>query len=290
MKTSSNLSKICFGCEALGGTDWGKVDVKQIKDAIRYAIELGVNSFDTAGVYGLGLSEERLCEALGSKRHDLLLVTKGGLSWKENESGSRAIIYKNSSRIAIEHDILSSLRRLKIERIPIFFIHWPDPNTAFQETFECLNEMRHKGRIQFVGCSNFSLEALEESIQYCKIDYVQIPINLLYQDQYWKIFEFCSNHDIKIFGYNVLASGILTGKYSAKSKFGENDRRSRSEDFKKYINLYEKKKLQIHKELRLRGLSMTQLAISQIFDQCQLEAAIVGIKSKKQLDDIKIFI
>ena len=119
------LSSICFGCEPLGGTDNGDFDLKSLSKAIDIAIDLGINFFDTAGVYGLGLSEERLTKILGKRRHNLVIATKGGLSWKKNNLG-RAVVVKDCSSFAIRRDVESSLSRLKLETLPIFFVHWPD--------------------------------------------------------------------------------------------------------------------------------------------------------------------
>ena len=81
-----NFSKICFGCEPLGGFNWGNVNLRQIEKAISISIDSGVNFFDTADVYGLGLSEKRLSRILGEKRHDMIIATKGGVSWKKKGS------------------------------------------------------------------------------------------------------------------------------------------------------------------------------------------------------------
>lgn len=91
MTIETKLSPICFGCEPLGGTDWGDVNIDDLKNAIHKSLDLGINFFDTAGVYGLGLSEERLSKILGKKRHNVIIATKGGLTWKKNKISKRAI-------------------------------------------------------------------------------------------------------------------------------------------------------------------------------------------------------
>ena len=105
MQNFSSPSKITFGCEPLGGTDWGNISLKQIEYAINKAIDIGVNSFDTAAVYGLGLSEERLSQILGKKRHDLFIATKGGLKWSSEIQSKRAEILKDSSPKQLTKDI-----------------------------------------------------------------------------------------------------------------------------------------------------------------------------------------
>ena len=126
-----SISPICFGCEPLGGTDWGDINVGDIENAIHKALDLGINFFDTAGVYGLGLSEERLSKILGNRRNDVIIATKGGLTWKESQL-DRSVVIKDSSPLAIKKDIECSLRRLRLETLPIFFVHWPDINTQLK--------------------------------------------------------------------------------------------------------------------------------------------------------------
>ena len=116
--SKSKFSKICFGCEALGGMDWGEVNLKDLEDAINVAIDLGVNFFDTADVYGLGLSEKRLSQILGQRRLDMIIGTKGGIQWTESTKG-RAKTRFNSSPEYIETCVEESLKRLKLEIIPI---------------------------------------------------------------------------------------------------------------------------------------------------------------------------
>jgi len=120
------VSALCFGCEPLGGRDWGAVDVTAIEVAIRESVELGVNFFDTAAVYGLGESERRLSIALGSRRHDVIVATKGGLSWSAPLADGRATVFRDSTRSSIRLGVEHSLRRLRLDRLPIFYVHWPD--------------------------------------------------------------------------------------------------------------------------------------------------------------------
>src|SRR6185312_8099008 len=136
MGDETALSRICFGCEPLGGMDWGEVDFNAVASAVERALELGVNFFDTAAVYGLGLSEERLAAILGRRRHDVVIATKGGLAWKIGRPGSRAIVSRDSSLPCLRHGVEASLRRLQLDRIPVYYIHWPDPNTEIRHAFE----------------------------------------------------------------------------------------------------------------------------------------------------------
>jgi aryl-alcohol dehydrogenase-like predicted oxidoreductase len=150
------ISRLCFGCEPLGGIDWGVVDVAGIGSAIDRALDLGIDFFDTADVYGLGLSEERLSQTLGHRRHDVVIATKGGVSWSTPTSQSRASITRDSSPSYLRTAVENSLRRLRLDVLPIYYVHWPDPSTPIEATFAELEKLRTEGKIGSLGCSNYS--------------------------------------------------------------------------------------------------------------------------------------
>ena len=279
------ISPICFGCEPLGGTDWGEVDIDAIEKAINIGLELGLNFFDTAGVYGLGLSEERLSKILGSRRHDILIATKGGLSWKNSNSG-REIITKDSSPLSIRADVESSLKRLRLEVLPIFYVHWPDSNTYIEDTFNELLILKNEGKINSIGCSNFSAEQIIQACSVTDIDYLQIPMNMIDGPIDQSLSDVCLKNNINIIAYNVLLHGLLTGKFDINSNFPRNDRRSRlplfqGDNFKNAIEKIE--------DLKIKALetnnSLSHYAINWVLKQKNVCSALVGIKSPKQMID-----
>jgi aryl-alcohol dehydrogenase-like predicted oxidoreductase len=280
------MSSICFGCEPLGGTDWGDVDVESIKNAIHTALDLGINFFDTAGVYGLGLSEERLSKILGNRRHDMVIATKGGLSWEKSRSGGRAVVVKDSSPSAIRRDAEDSLRRLRLETLPIFFVHWPDGDTPIEDTFFELLQLKNEGKIQSIGCSNFSAQQVKQAINVSQVDYMQAPVNILNGPLEQNISDICTKNEIKVIAYNVLANGLLAGKYNKNSSFPENDRRSRLSLFKG-IEFHEA--LDRVEELKVKATeknsSVLQYVINWTLKQENISAVILGIKNSKQIED-----
>lgn len=279
------ISPICFGCEPLGGTDWGEVDIDAIEKAINIALELGLNFFDTAGVYGLGLSEERLSKILGNRRHDIVIATKGGLSWKNSNSG-REIITKDSSPLSIRADVESSLKRLRLEVLPIFYVHWPDSNTNIEDTFYELSILKNEGKINSIGCSNFSAEQIIQACSVTDIDYLQTPMNILDGPIDQSLSDVCLNNNINIIAYNVLLHGLLTGKFDINSNFPRNDRRSRLPLFKgsKFKNAIEK-----IEDLKIKAFktnnSLSHHAINWVLTQKNVSSALIGIKSPKQMID-----
>jgi aryl-alcohol dehydrogenase-like predicted oxidoreductase len=278
-----SLSSLCFGCEPLGGTDVGNLDLSAVKKAIHIALDLGVNFFDTAGVYGLGLSEKRLSAILGNRRKDLVIATKGGLSWEKSVSG-RSIIIKNSSPTAIRKDVESSLRRLRLDCLPIFFVHWPDIKTPIEDTFVEVFNLQNEGKIQFIGCSNFSAEQIQKACSISKVDYLQLSINLFSNTLNSDISDICERNGIKVIAYNILANGLLTGKLNKNSKFKENDRRSRLPLFKgvKFLNALKKvKKFKI--KASENNSNLLNYSINWALKKKNVYSVIIGIKNPKQI-------
>lgn len=277
------LSQVCFGCEPLGGTDWGDINLAEMQRSIDVALDLGLNFFDTAGVYGLGLSEERLSKMLGSRRHNVVIATKGGLSW-DAKNNQRASVRRDSSASAIRRDVESSLRRLRLECLPIFYVHWPDETVPFSETFGELEKICSEGKVKTVGCSNFSARQMENIGHISKIKYVQLPVNILNGSLDSKMVKFCAQHEMRIVAYNVLANGLLTGKYNKFSTFPSNDRRSNIPLFRG--SMY-RDALEYVEELKVvassQKTSVARYSIQWALSQPNVVSAIVGIKNSQQM-------
>ncbi len=248
---------------------------------------MGVNFFDTAAVYGLGLSESRLSEILGNKRHDLYIATKGGLTWSNNDNSSnRFSVLRDSSPSSLKNGVENSLRRLRISRIPLYYIHWPDPNVDIRSSFELLNKLRDEGKIDKLGCSNFDLTQVFQASEVAEISFVQLPLNILGSKISHDFKTFLERKKIEIVAYNTLANGLLSAKYNESSLFQENDRRSRlplfkGDNFKKALS----KVHEINKLAALEGLTCSQYSIAQILKQSIVASVVVGIKNSKQLEE-----
>ena len=286
MTGRQGLSRLCFGCEPLGGTDWGTVDITEIGRAIDRALDLGIDFFDTADVYGLGLSEERLSQALGHRRHDVVIATKGGVSWSRLPQRVRARVTYDSSPKYIRTAVDNSLRRLRLDVLPIYYIHWPDPTTTIETTFSELEKLRAEGKIRSLGCSNYSADQIARACQAAPVEYVQLPINVLEGVPGPDMIEVCARHQLRIVAYNVLAHGLLTGKYTESSHFAPDDRRSRLPLFhgQRYRDALAKV-AQIREAAVSEGLTAAQYAIRWVLGQPHLASAIVGIKSIEQVDE-----
>lgn len=286
MAKLAGMSKICFGCEALGGTDWGQVDVAAIADAVEKALALGVNFFDTAEVYGLGLSEKRLSEILGPRRHDVMIATKGGLSWQPSTSGGRATIRRDSSPEHLRGAVHASLRRLRLERLPVYYIHWPDPNTDIRTSFDCLARLQDAGKIGLIGCSNFNAEQVRLACEVANVALIQLPLNVLGEDLESDMRQLVHEKGIGIVAYNVLAHGLLTGKYGLDVSFPENDRRSRLPLFQGDTYRQALQRVcAISAAAAMQGLTCAQYSIAKVVNRAEVTSAILGIKTRRQLEE-----
>lgn len=286
MASVPEVSRICFGCEPLGGADWGAISLPDIASAISRALELGVNFFDTADVYGLGLSETRLSEILGAKRHDVVIATKGGMSWREAASGGRAAISRNSSPAYLRTAVEASLRRLRLDRLPVYFIHWPDPAIEIKYTFECLSRLRDEGKIGHIGCSNFSAAQVRSACEVSEVALVQLPVNLLGEDIDSEMAGLLREKAISVVAYNVLANGLLTGKYNASSRFAQDDRRARLPLFQgeAYRRALEQV-AEISARAKAENLTCAQYAISSVLRRGDVVSAILGVKTREQIEE-----
>ena len=153
--TINQITRIGFGCWAIGGHGYGNVSDDESIKSIQHAIDLGINFFDTADVYGFGHSEEILSKALGNKRHEVFIATKFGVAWDENGNTK-----KDCSPSRVVKALDASLKRLRIEIIPLYQIHWPDGTTNLDDTLDVLEKCQREGKIINIGCSNFSSELL----------------------------------------------------------------------------------------------------------------------------------
>ncbi|MCP4293195.1 MAG: aldo/keto reductase [bacterium] len=215
-----------LGCWAIGGHGWGQVDDESSIEAISFALDNGVQLFDTADCYGFGHSELILGKALGTNRHKVVVSTKGGIRWDENGK-----IQKDNSPTYLRTALQASLQRLKLDSAPLYFVHWPDGKTPIAEVMIELEKMRQEGLLQTIGVSNFSPEQLAEAGSYGKVDVLQVKVNLLEREKYLALANVCARDQIKVMAFGCLAEGMLTGKVKSDTQYPPTDHRSRNAFF-----------------------------------------------------------
>jgi aryl-alcohol dehydrogenase-like predicted oxidoreductase len=280
-KTDLSVSRIGFGCWAIGGHGYGRVDDKESIGAIKTAIDLGVNFFDTANVYGFGHSEKILGKALGSKKNDVVIATKGGVSWDDGGN-----TFRDCSAKAMVESLEGSLRRLRIDCIPLYQIHWPDEKTPISETLEALERCRVAGKIKHIGCCNFPLETIKEVLEAYDLASAQSLFNLGDRENEATLRECSTSMKMSVIVYGVLARGLFSGKYSFNSEFGKNDTRAEDQNFsgerlRRNLNILQALKTVAKKHNK----SPTQVAIRWTLDLSFITCALVGAKTATQISE-----
>jgi aryl-alcohol dehydrogenase-like predicted oxidoreductase len=222
-QTDLRVSAMGFGCWEIGGT-YGNIEAAQFQQAVQRAIDAGINCFDTAEAYGMGLSEQALAQALGRRRQEVYVVTKFGVGYAE------APRRRDSSRQRVMASIEQSLRHLQTDYVDVYLVHWPDVNTPFEDTMRALDDIVQQGKARYVGVSNFRLAQLEACMRVRRVDVVQYGWNMFDRRMQAEIFPYCAAQQIGVMAYGSLAYGMLTGTFHADMQFDDTDWRSRRGD------------------------------------------------------------
>ena len=278
------VSVIGFGAWGIGGAPfWSTEGDHPSCKAILKAFDLGVNFFDTAPVYGFGHSEELLGKTLKPVRDKVILATKCGLVWRKENLGA---IAKNAKRDSILNEMEQSLRRLQTDVIDLYQVHWPDVNTAQEETMETLLEIQAQGKIRYIGLSNYSVEQTKECLKVGNIVSLQPEYSLLERAIEKETVPFCQENQIGIIAYSPLSSGVLTGKYDKSTKF--KDWRSKGiigtftgEGYENNIDKVD----QLKALAQADGKTCGQMAINWVIRQPGLATALVGVKNESQMQE-----
>ncbi|HKJ69160.1 MAG TPA: aldo/keto reductase [bacterium] len=272
------VSVVGIGTWGMGGDFFGKVDDKQSIRAIQTAMEEGVNLIDTAPAYGDGHAEEVVGEAILGRREEVILATKVGVL-REGEK-----FVNNLKPASIRQEIEDSLRRLNVDVIDLYQIHWPDPNTPIADTVNELMKIQKEGKFRYLGVSNFKPHLMDEVREKTDVVSLQPHYSLLRRDIEGRVLPYCIENHIGVLGYGTLASGILTGKFSEIPDFGEKDRRH---EFYDYFKEPTWSKIQQLLDV-LRNIAekynrpLAQVAIEWAFQQEGITSVLVGAKNEEQ--------
>lgn len=276
------VTRVGFGGCPLGGHGWGNnYDSNEAVLAVQHAFDRGINFFDTADIYGLGVSERLLSKALGHHRHRVVIATKFGVRWD-----SQGRTWKDISPAYLRLALEASLKRLAIDCVPLYYVHWPDGVTEVADTVGELERCREQGKIRAIGVSNFSAKQLREACSVTDIAAAQVQYSLVDREPAEAIRETAVANNVSMVTWGSLAQGLLTGKYDATAKFGENDRRHRYENF-----LGEKFASNLQVVARVRDVAkrneMTpaQVAIRWLLDTPSVGCVLFGAKRPQQVED-----
>ena len=275
------VTRLAMGCWAVGGHGWGPVRDEESIRAIRYAVERGCTSFDTADVYGLGHSERILREALGEERSRVIIASKGGIRW--DGTGKT---WRDCSPDYLDKALDESRRRLGLDTLPLYYVHWPDGVTPVSAVIEAMARFREQGKIGALGVSNFTCEQLQMAIRTARIDAVQIKGSLLDWSQALAILPLCREHGITPVFYGALADGLLTGKFSTASTFGADDHRSRTPDFQgqRFADNLERVNT-IRATAVAKKAPLGQIALRWVLDEAEGSVALFGAKTIRQVEE-----
>jgi aryl-alcohol dehydrogenase-like predicted oxidoreductase len=205
------LTAIGLGAWAIGGGDWqygwGPQDDNDSIAAIHRALDLGINWIDTAAVYGLGHSEEVVGRAVKSSQHKPYIFTKCSMRWHADRT-----IYNSLKAASLAEEVEASLRRLQVETIDLYQIHWPNPDSEIEEGWEALARLREQGKLRWIGVSNFKVEQMKRAQKIAPITSLQPPYSMLRRAVEAEILPFAQANGIGVINYSPMLSGLLTGK------------------------------------------------------------------------------
>ncbi|HTI92226.1 MAG TPA: aldo/keto reductase [Puia sp.] len=289
-----SASAITFGAWAIGGWMWGGSERKDAVEAIRASYDQGVTSIDTAAVYGQGLSEEIVGEALqGIPRDKVQIMTKFGMRWddtkgefafkSQDNDGKPLDIYKFAGRDSIIKECEASLRRLKTDYIDLYQIHWPDVTTPIAETMETLAGLVKAGKVRAVGVSNYDKAQMIEAEKTVKLASNQVPFSMVRRDIETDLVPYCIENHKAILAYSPLQRGVLTGKIKPGHTYNEGDNRGESKYFTGQnlfrINAFLDELRSLASD---KGASLAQLVIRWTLDRPGITIALVGARNAAQ--------
>ena len=280
-----SITPVGFGAWAIGGSGWefgwGEQNDKQSVAAIHRALELGVNWIDTAAVYGMGHSEEVVALALRTWTGPRPYVfTKCGLRWDE-----QGYVHRDLIADSIRRECEDSLRRLRIDAIDLYQIHWPTDD--LEEGWSAMAQLQKEGKLRWIGASNFNVEELRRAQAIAPITSLQPPYSLVRREVEQEILPYCRSNGIGVIVYSPMASGLLTGAMTREraASLPDSDWRSRDVEFKdprlsRNLALVERLREVGERVQRPPG----QVAIAWTLRNPAVTGAIVGARNARQVE------
>ena len=281
-KTDLLVSPLVLGTWVTGGWAWGGADEKEALAAVMRALELGINFIDTAPVYGFGKSEEIVGRAIKEcGREKVVVATKCGLEWDEKER-----IRRNSSPGRILQEVDDSLKRIGVDCIDLYQIHWPDPAVAFEDSMKTMFKIREQGKIRHIGVSNFSRSQIERIMRLGEVYSLQPSYNMFEREAEKELLPFCLENEIAVLGYGGLCRGLLTGKFKGDERFPRGDLRRTDPKFKPdRFKIYVKAVDAIKPIAASYGKSPAQFALRWALHQPGVTCVIAGARTARQAED-----
>ncbi len=280
-----HITRIGLGAWAIGGAGWkfgwGPQDDDNSIAAIHRALDSGINWIDTAAVYGLGHSEEVVGKAIKGRQRPYIF-SKCQRRWDENEQ-----LY--DSMREIRQEVEASLKRLDIDVIDLYQIHWPRPDEDIEIGWSTMAELQKEGKVRYIGVSNFSVAQMKRAQAIAPITSLQPPYSLIMRDVEAEILPFCQENKIGVIAYSPMASGLLTGAMTREriAKMPASDWRSRNPRFQEPQLSRTLALVDILREIgENHDASPAEIAIAWVLNHPAVTAAIVGSRRPDQVDGV----
>ena len=294
--TDLQLPVITFGAWAAGGWMWGRTERSDAVKAIRDSYEVGVTAVDTAPVYGQGVSEEIVGEALKDiPRSKMKILTKFGMRWdlssprgdfafksKDND-GQDIEIYRYAGKDSIIKECELSLRRLRTDYIDLYQIHWPDTTTPITESMEAVATLIKQGKVRYAGVCNYNAAQMKEAELHLSLASNQVPYSMVKRDIEKEVVPHCLANNKSILAYSPLERGLLTGKMKPGYAFQEGDHRAKlyffTEENIRRTNDFLKKIKPLADE---KNITLAQLVLRWTINRPGITIALAGARNSEQ--------
>ena len=285
--TGLKLTTIGLGTFAMGGSgwqfSWGPQDDSESISTILRALEKGVNWIDTAPGYGCGHVEEIIGKAIKGLSSKPIIATKCGLHCDKD----RNIIFR-LKRESVRTEVEASLRRLQIDVIDLYQIHWPIPEEDIEEAWDAIAEAVKEGKVRYAGVSNFNIEQIKRIQSIHPVASLQPPYNILERGIEDKILDYCRQNNIGVIVYGPMAHGLLSGKFSKQRLHN-----LPTEDLRHRLPYFQEPQFSANLELaeglrpiaQKHGLTVAQLAIAWTLRRPEITSAIVGARRPSQIEE-----
>jgi aryl-alcohol dehydrogenase-like predicted oxidoreductase len=277
-----------IGAWAIGGTEWGGSNREEAVAGLRAALDAGVNLIDTAPIYGYGLSEEIVGEAIRGRRSEVILATKCGLVWDEKGgefffSNERGDVHRWLGAASLKRQVEASLKRLDVETIDLYQTHFQDGATPIAETMEALLDLRREGKIRAIGVSNVTPAQLRGYVAAGPVASAQEQFSMIDRRHEADLFPLCVELGLGVLAYSPLAMGLLTGKLRPGQSFASGDVRGESRRFAPGIVTAVNAFLESLREIAdAHGATLPQLVLAWTMACGAVTHVLTGIRNAQQ--------
>jgi aryl-alcohol dehydrogenase-like predicted oxidoreductase len=283
-----HITPIGIGAWAIGGGGWafgwGPQDDAESIAAIHAALDAGINWIDTAAIYGLGHSEEVVARALKGRSARPFVFTKCERVWDD-----KGEIGKSLKADSIRREVEASLRRLQVDTIDLYQIHWPEPDEDVEEGWTTMAELQREGKVRWIGVSNFSVDQMRRAQSIAPITSLQPPYSIISPDIEKTVLPYAQANGIGVIVYSPMKSGLLSGAMTR-----ERIAAMPEDDFRRHVAHFQEPKLTRNLELaellrkigQRHGRTTGEVAIAWTLRHPAVTAAIVGMRSPKQVQGV----